>query len=172
MGGVNSSTIPAESREASGKHRRVFSRAWRRGVCYHRRLGQPSHVAEDHPLRQRSTWCAAFLMPAVLGPVKAQYGDISDLKLNKPEDKEDVKGTPPPQGAIVLFNGKTMDGWVKRDGTSKPEWKLLENGVGEVKGGDIISEQKFDGAFKLHVEFRVPYMPEAKGQARGNSGVY
>jgi hypothetical protein len=121
---------------------------------------------------QRSAWCAAFLMLAVLGPARAQYGDLSDLKLNKPEDKEDVKGTPPPQGAIVLFDGKSMDGWVKRDGTSKPEWKLLENGVGEVKGGDIITEQKFDGAFKLHVEFRVPYMPKATGQARGNSGVY
>src|SRR5438270_2858025 len=65
-----------------------------------------------------------------------------------------------------------MDGWVKRDGKSKPDWKLLDNGIGEVKGGDVITEQKFDGAFKLHVEFRVPYMPEAKGQARGNSGVY
>jgi len=33
----------------------------------------------------------------------AQYGDISDLKLNKPEDREDVKSTPAPKGAVVLF---------------------------------------------------------------------
>src|SRR5262249_788632 len=36
----------------------------------------------------------------------------------------------------------------------------------------VVTREKFDGNFKLHVEFRVPYMPSAKGQARGNSGVY
>ena len=33
------------------------------------------------------------------------------------------------------------------------------------------SKEKF-GSGKLHLEFRVPYMPKAEGQARGNSGVY
>ena len=28
------------------------------------------------------------------------------------------------------------------------------------------------GIYKLHVEFRVPFMPAARGQGRGNSGVY
>ena len=42
----------------------------------------------------------------------------------------------------------------------------------QVQGGDIITKQKFDGKFKLHVEFRVPYVPKASGQGRGNSGVY
>ena len=42
----------------------------------------------------------------------------------------------------------------------------------EVKGGGIKSKRVFDGRTKLHVEFRVPYMPGDKGQGRGNSGVY
>ena len=100
------------------------------------------------------------------------YGDISDVKILKPEDKQDVKSTPAPEGAIVLFGGKSLDGWTARDGKSKPKWKLLDNGIMQSGGGDIITEKKFDGHFKLHVEFRVPYMPNAKGQARGNSGVY
>jgi hypothetical protein len=102
-----------------------------------------------------------------------QYGDISDVKLARPEDKVDVKSTPPPPGAVVLFDGKSLDGWVQRKDPKAPAaWKLVEGGAMQVQGGDIHTKQTFGGNFQLHVEFRVPYMPEAKGQARGNSGVY
>jgi hypothetical protein len=103
----------------------------------------------------------------------AQYGDISDLKILKPEDRMDVASEPPPAGAIVLFDGKNFDNWTKTDGKSPPGWKIV-NGAMEVvpRTGNIITKQRFDGKFRLHVEFRVPYMPKAKGQARGNSGVY
>jgi hypothetical protein len=99
--------------------------------------------------------------------------DISDLKVARPEDRQDVKGTPPPSGAIVLFDGKSLDGWTSRDGKKPAGWKLVDGGAMQVNGtGDIITREKFAGNFKLHVEFRVPYMPSAKGQGRGNSGVY
>ena len=116
-----------------------------------------------------------FCTLALAGFALAQtnpYGDISDIKLAKPEDKQDVKSTPPPAGADVLFDGKSLDGWLKRDGKAKATWKLLDGGAMQVNGGDIRTEKTFDGHFKLHVEFRVPYMPTAKGQGRGNSGVY
>lgn len=100
------------------------------------------------------------------------FGDISDLKLLQPEDKVDVKSVPPPTGAIVLFDGKSLDGWIKRDGKSAPTWKLLPGGIMQVQGGDIITKEKFAGRFKLHVEFRCPYQSQKKGQGRGNSGVY
>jgi hypothetical protein len=98
--------------------------------------------------------------------------DISDLKVAKPEDKENVKSKAPPKGAIILFDGKSLDNWTKTDGKTA-EWKLLDGGIAQVNGtGNIITKDKFDGSFKLHVEFRVPYMPKASGQGRGNSGVY
>jgi hypothetical protein len=116
---------------------------------------------------------AAVAVALLTGAALAQYGDIGDLKLIKPEDKVDVKGMPPPKDAVVLFGGKSLDNWTKTDGKTAPEWKLVDGGAMEVtKGGNIITKEKFDGSFKLHVEFRVPYMPSAKGQARGNSGVY
>lgn len=102
----------------------------------------------------------------------SQYGDLSGLKLAKPEDKVDVVPVPPPSGAIVLFDGTSLDAWVKTDGKSAPQWQLVGGGAAQVRNGSIMTRRKFDGHFQLHVEFRVPYMPEAKGQARGNSGVY
>lgn len=110
---------------------------------------------------------SAFFLAGGQGP----YGDISDLKLDKPEDKIDQPSVPAPKGAIVLFDGKSLDGWTKRKG-EPAGFKLVDGGAMQVTGGDIVSKEKFGGKFKLHVEFRVPYMPNAKGQGRGNSGVY
>lgn len=105
--------------------------------------------------------------------IPAQYGDISGLTLLKPEDGMDVKSQPPPPGAIVLFSGKDLDDWTRIDGKSPAGWKIVNGAMEVVPGtGNIITRQRFAGAFHLHVEFRVPYMPQAKGQARGNSGVY
>lgn len=101
------------------------------------------------------------------------YNPLDGLKLARPEDKIDMPSVQAPAGALVLFDGKSFDGWVKKDGKTAPGWKLLEGGIMQVsRSGDIMTKQEFNGHFKLHVEFRVPYMPNAKGQARGNSGVY
>src|SRR4051812_4245926 len=109
-------------------------------------------------------------------PLFAQYEGTGDLKIAKPEDKEDVKSTPAPEGAIVLFDGKDLQKWCKRDDkfdTSKPAgFELKDGGIMQVKGGDIMTKERFAGPFHLHVEFRTPYMPKATGQGRGNSGVY
>ncbi|HJT76426.1 MAG TPA: DUF1080 domain-containing protein [Gemmataceae bacterium] len=125
-------------------------------------------------MRPHPVLLSALLTLGLAAVAAAQYGDLGDLKINKPEDKVGVKVVPPPKGAVVLFDGKNLDAWTKTDGKSEPGWKLVEGDAVEVVPGtgNIITKEKFDGHFKLHVEFRVPYVPEAKGQARGNSGVY
>ena len=87
------------------------------------------------------------------------------------DDKKDDSPKPPPKGSIALFDGKDLSGWVKRDGKSPAQWKL-EDGYMEVKGGDILTKEKFGPDFRLHVEFWLPLMKDAKGQGRSNSGVY
>ncbi|MBD3174937.1 MAG: DUF1080 domain-containing protein [Armatimonadia bacterium] len=76
---------------------------------------------------------------------------------------------PAPDEATILFNGTDMEGWKQRDG-SPAVWKV-EEGVMTAGGGDIMTEATYQDAY-IHVEFKCPDMPEAAGQAKGNSGVY
>jgi serine/threonine protein kinase len=102
-----------------------------------------------------------------------QFEDAADLQVYPAADRVDVMVTPPPNGAIVLFDGKGLDAWVKaRRPTESASWKLVEGDAMQARGGDIMTHEKFGGSFKLHVEFRVPHVPKASGQDRGNSGVY
>ena len=131
-------------------------------------------------LRRTASFAAFAVVLTLAGLALAQgdgpYGSIADLKLVRPEDGKDMPSVKPPAGAIVLFDGTSLDNWVTRNSNGKEpaKWKLVDGGAMEVipKIGDIITKQKFDGRFKLHVEFRVPYEPKSSGQGRGNSGVY
>ena len=84
-----------------------------------------------------------------------------------PNDKTLMLG--PPEGAVVLI-GDSIQAWTKADGKMPAEWPVAD-GVATVGKGNIKTREKF-GDFQMHLEFNIPYMPEAKGQARGNSGVY
>jgi hypothetical protein len=86
----------------------------------------------------------------------------------KPNDSS--LGAKPPEGAVVLFNGQNMQGWVKTDGKTPARWAVTD-GFMTAGGGNIMTEQRF-GDLQLHIEFNVPYMPTEHGQGRGNSGVF
>src|SRR5918993_3499649 len=80
-------------------------------------------------------------------------------------------GAKPPEGAVVLFEGKDLSKWVTRKGAQPAPWKI-EDGAMIASGGDIDTKEQFRD-FDLHVEWRTPEpKPGQKGQARGNSGVY
>jgi hypothetical protein len=69
-------------------------------------------------------------------------------------------GKQSPDGAIVLF-----------DGTNADEWENGKVVDGHLQATNTTSRRLF-GDYRLHLEFRTPYMPTARGQARGNSGIY
>jgi hypothetical protein len=66
----------------------------------------------------------------------------------------------PPPGARVLFFGR--DAREFTGGIVTPDHLLVAG---------VETRQAFSD-FTMHLEFRTPYMPLARGQARGNSGVY
>ncbi len=76
----------------------------------------------------------------------------------------------PPSDAIVLFDGHDLSHWTRKDG-SPPRCTVEEAAmVCRTGSGDLYSQEKFQDA-QIHLEFRIPSMPDQHGQLRGNSGV-
>ena len=86
--------------------------------------------------------------------------DSVEFRLEKVLRKSPTLGAEPPAGAIVLFDGSSIQEW--QDG------RLAEGGLLDV---GTTSRRKF-GSVRIHLEFRCPFMPTARGMKRGNSGVY
>jgi len=82
------------------------------------------------------------------------------LQLKRTVRHSPTEGAKPPAGAIVLFDGTSADNFVKGQINSSKNLMV-----------DTETKQGF-GDHALHLEMRMPYMPEARGQARGNSGLY
>ncbi|MCY3023840.1 MAG: DUF1080 domain-containing protein [Planctomycetota bacterium] len=93
---------------------------------------------------------------APAAPAGQEMGQIKRVVRQSP-----TLGLKPPDGAVVLFDGTSLDEWQK--GARMSDDKLLMEGANSVK--------KF-GSGTLHIEFCIGYMPYARGQGRGNSGVY
>lgn len=80
--------------------------------------------------------------------------------LNKVERKSKTLGAKAPEGAIVLFDGTSADQFERGKITMK-----------DLLAADCETKEKFSD-YKMHIEFRTPFKPAARGQERGNSGVY
>lgn len=100
----------------------------------------------------------------------ADSGSTARFSLRRIERRPPRLGAKPPEEAVVLFDGTGLENWMQRDG-QPAGWKLREDGSMEVTRGTILTRRSFGDA-RIHLEFRTPLMAEARGQARGNSGVY
>ncbi|MDQ6812274.1 MAG: DUF1080 domain-containing protein [Bacteroidota bacterium] len=80
---------------------------------------------------------------------------------------------PPPADAVILFNGKNIDNWVKTDDITQPATWNVAGGILTVNksGGNIQTKQAFQD-YQLHIEWRIPKNITGTSQARGNSGLF
>ncbi|MBV9470302.1 MAG: DUF1080 domain-containing protein [Abitibacteriaceae bacterium] len=88
-----------------------------------------------------------------------QTADGKEFTLKKVIRHSPNEGAKAPADATVLFDGTNTNQW--QDG------KIVEGNL--LKWG--AHSKKAFGDLKVHLEFRLPFKPKARGQERGNSGV-
>jgi len=100
----------------------------------------------------------AFLTTwSVAGPYRVEGKEGSDL-LDIPLGPE-LKDPPTDWKTLKL-----------PDSTDEVPWPIVD-GAMQVGRGSIVTRRTFSD-FRMHLEFRTPFMPTARGQGRANSGVY
>jgi hypothetical protein len=94
------------------------------------------------------------------GTLRVRTASDESALLRRIERESPTLGAAPPAGAEVLFDGADVSAFA--EATLDPRGFLAAGAR---------TREAF-GSFTLHVEFRTPFMPDARGQFRGNSGVY
>jgi hypothetical protein len=92
--------------------------------------------------------------------IESVAGSLPVARLKKTVRSSPTLGARPPANAVILFDGTQP--------TRLANAQLTEDGLLKV-GAETVKPYK---DFCLHAEFRTPYLPKARGQARGNSGFY
>lgn len=109
------------------------------------------------------------------------HGETLRFTLNKQPFLPATVGLPPPEGAVVLFDGSSFDAW--RHEPEKPvTWDIVGNAMQVVTasnkenrakgfGGNIRTRDAFS-SMQFHMEFRYSVEAGRSGQNRGNSGLF
>lgn len=128
---------------------------WKRGDA---RESGPGELRDDGSASFKGKGWTATIKDGTLTAYGPDGTELGTLK--KVERKSPTLGAKPPKGAVVLFDGSSAEAF--------ENGKLTEDGHLEA---NTTTKQKF-GDCVFHIEFRTPFKPYARGQARGNSGVY
>lgn len=91
----------------------------------------------------------------------------------------DGKPVAPPPGAVILFDGKSAEGWVqtprKEDPDQSPRfrWQIADGCLEVVpRTGFVGTRESVITSGHLHLEWATPADVKGEGQGRGNSGVF
>lgn len=88
---------------------------------------------------------------------------LKSLQVERVDRLSSTIDEPAPDGAIVLFDGT--------EASVKSHWQPGAMSTEGLLHQGCTSLDRFQDC-TVHVEFRIPFMPAARGQERGNSGIY
>ena len=117
-------------------------------------------ATSSYPLKTQRDYTATIAGDVMT--VKTDEGKT--LALTKTARKSTTLGAKAPSGATVLFDGTDTSHWTRG---------RIDKAAGTLNtdGNDILSKAKFNN-YSAHLEFFLPYRPDARSQGRGNSGFY
>jgi hypothetical protein len=144
----------ALGQRADGDYALAWAREWGEGRVFYCALGHREEVWRDRNFQELFL---GGLRWAIRGP---------DYPARAPKEARVLLGF-----SVKPSAPSELERWQHAGGTPAA-WREHGEGIEVVAGkGDLVSKEEFgDGLY--HVEFQTPAMPEATGQARGNSGVY
>jgi hypothetical protein len=127
---------------------------------------------------KRAFFLSALSLLAGVSLVQAQADSLDDHKLTELYTPVPPVVTPaarfgePPSDAVILFNGKNLEEWVKVSDGSPADW-IVSGDIFTVnkKSGNIQTKRTFTN-YQLHLEYRIPANITGEDQARGNSGLF
>jgi Domain of Unknown Function (DUF1080) len=127
---------------------------------------------------QRAIFLSAFSLLAGTTLVRAQQYDSTDHRATEIYTPVPPVVTPgaqcgdAPSDAVILFNGRSEEEWVKTSDGTPATW-VVKDGILTVnkETGNIQTKRTFSN-YQLHVEYRIPSTITGEDQARGNSGVF
>lgn len=76
-------------------------------------------------------------------------------------------GAKAPEGAVALYDGTNLD----QHWNLIPHWCPQPDGSVQICNTNLQTKEEF-GSGLYHIEFMTPFLPEERGQGRGNSGCY
>ena len=117
-------------------------------------------ATSSYPTKAQKDYTATVAGEVMI--VKTDEG--KSLELKKTARKSPTLGAKAPSGATILYDGADTAHWT-RGRIDK------DTGTLNTDGNDIVSKAKFHD-YTAHLEFFLPYRPDARGQGRGNSGFY
>ena len=115
-------------------------------------------VSESRRIEIRSSKAQVLAVHQPPTPGREQVVPLGELL--RVQRSSQTLGARPPAGTVVLFDGSNTDHW--KNGRKTDDGLLM---IGTE------TKQPFRD-FCMHIEFLLPYMPNARGQGRANSGVY